>query len=75
MKPSNPACYECPKGSGGLHAWQRNPDMTATCLNCDTVLSVEHATDAFRSFEEFMRKARDAAGCPLCDAVRITNGR
>ena len=48
MRPSNPACYECPKGDKALHTWKRNEDGTATCIKCKTVLNKQDAADCFR---------------------------
>jgi len=73
MRPSNPACYECPKGKNTLHTWRRNADMTATCIECDTTLSVEDAAECFRDYEQLARKSREGKTCALCDATRITS--
>lgn len=47
MRPDNPACYECPKGTQELHTWKRLPDGTAICVKCDVQLTVEQAVDCF----------------------------
>lgn len=47
MDKNNPAVFECPKGKMALHTWQRNPDMTATCVKCGLVLTREQADDCY----------------------------
>jgi len=56
MGPDNPAVYECPKGSGGLHLWVSNPNMTATCFNCGYTLSVVHASEVFQEDHDLVQK-------------------
>lgn len=46
MRPSNPACYECPKGDGGMHSW-KIIDAGAICTNCRVKLNTEQAADCF----------------------------
>jgi hypothetical protein len=47
MRPSNPACYECPKGKSRLHTWKRLPDLTAVCVECKQVLNKNDAAECF----------------------------
>lgn len=47
MDKNNPAVYECPKGKSGLHTWERNPDMSATCKSCKLYLTVLQAADCY----------------------------
>ena len=54
MQKDNPACYECPKGKGGLHTWERCPDGTgrnpltrARCVKCNLELVAGFAFDVF----------------------------
>jgi hypothetical protein len=50
MRKDNPAMSECPRGSGGIHAWRWWPDGTAKCDCCWRPLSHEDADDAFGEF-------------------------
>jgi hypothetical protein len=51
MRPSNPACYECPKGEGGLHTWKLNPNGTATCKHCSATLNKQDTAEVFHDWE------------------------
>jgi len=48
VRPSNPACYECPKGKDGLHTWRRNPDgRFAMCVKCGLELNETDTAEVF----------------------------
>lgn len=52
MRPSNPACYECPKGRNTLHTWKRNKDLTARCVECGLTLNKIDAAEVFQGSDE-----------------------
>lgn len=47
----NPAWYECPKGTMGIHWWKRNKDLTAQCENCGLILNQFHASELYNDHE------------------------
>lgn len=54
MTPTNPACYECPKGSSNLHTWSPIIEndirrVGALCLNCKLVLTATQADEVFEN--------------------------
>lgn len=54
MRPSNPACYECPKNESGIHAWMKRSDGTARCFKCRRILSKEDTAEVYEGFDRKM---------------------
>lgn len=48
MDRDNPAVYECRRGRGKVHSWERNADRTATCQNCRLTLTAAQADDVWQ---------------------------
>lgn len=52
MRPSNPACYECPKGKNGLHHWRKSVDgKMAMCIRCGLELNEADTADCYHDTE------------------------
>lgn len=51
MQPSNPACYECPKGKNGLHTWYlMNNGIIARCSECKLTLNEQHTLEVYNYY-------------------------
>lgn len=53
MRRDNPAIFECPKGSGGIHNWKRNPQTRrAICQHCGLELNQKDAAEVYGDHDQ-----------------------